>query len=144
MKKVTEDYEILAFNTAISQMMIFINEVYRVGKLPRRYAEGFVKLISCITPHIGEEMWEKLGHNNTIAFESWPTFDPNKLEANTVKIAVSVNGKLRATIEIEKDSDDEKTKEIALSQENVIKFVEGHEIKKIIVVKNKIVNIVVA
>ena len=143
-KKVTDDYEILAFNTAISQMMIFINEVYRVGKLPRKYAEGFVKLISCITPHIGEEMWEKLGHNNTIAFESWPTFDPNKLEANTVKIAVSVNGKLRATIEIEKDSDDEKTKEIALSQENVIKFVEGHEIKKIIVVKNKIVNIVVA
>ena len=143
-KKVTEDYEILAFNTAISQMMIFINEVYRVGKLPRKYAEGFVKLISCITPHIGEEMWEKLGHDNTIAFESWPTFDPNKLEANTVKIAVSVNGKLRATIEIEKDSDDEKTKEIALSQENVIKFVEGHEIKKIIVVKNKIVNIVVA
>ncbi len=143
-KKVTEDYEILAFNTAISQMMIFINEVYRVGKLPKKYAEGFVKLISCITPHIGEEMWEKLGHNNTIAFESWPTFDPNKLEANTVKIAVSVNGKLRATIEIEKDSDDEKTKEIALSQENVIKFVEGHEIKKIIVVKNKIVNIVVA
>ena len=143
-KKVTEDYEILAFNTAISQMMIFINEVYRVGKLPRKYAEGFVKLISCITPHIGEEMWEKLGHNNTIAFESWPTFDPNKLEANTVKIAVSVNGKLRATIEIEKDSDDEKIKEIALSQENVIKFVGGHEIKKIIVVKNKIVNIVVA
>ena len=143
-KKVTEDYEILAFNTAISQMMIFINEVYRVGKLPRKYAEGFVKLISCITPHIGEEMWEKLGHDNTIAFESWPTFDPNKLEANTVKIAVSVNGKLRATIEIEKDSDDEKTKEIALSQENVIKFTEGHEIKKIIVVKNKIVNIVVA
>ena len=143
-KKVTDDYEILAFNTAISQMMIFVNEVYRVGKLPRKYAEGFVKLISCITPHIGEEMWEKLGHNNTIAFESWPTYDPNKLEANTVKIAVSVNGKLRATIEIEKDSDDEHVKEIALSQENVIKFVEGHEIKKIIVVKNKIVNIVVA
>lgn len=143
-KKVTEDYEILAFNTAISQMMIFINEVYRVGKLPRKYAEGFVKLISCITPHIGEEMWEKLGHDNTIAFESWPTFDPNKLEANTVKIAVSVNGKLRATIEVEKDMEDEKVKEIALSQENVIKFVEGREIKKIIVVKNKIVNIVVA
>ena len=143
-KKVTDDYEILAFNTAISQMMIFINEVYRVGKLPRKYAEGFVKLISCVTPHIGEEMWEKLGHNNTIAFESWPTYDPNKLEANTVKVAVSVNGKLRATIEVEKDMEDEKVKEIALSQENVVKFVEGHEIKKIIVVKNKIVNIVVA
>ena len=77
-KKVTDDYEALAFNTAISQMMIFMNEVYRVGKLPKKYAEGFVKLISCIAPHIGEEMWEKLGHNNTIAFESWPTYDPTK------------------------------------------------------------------
>ena len=143
-KKVTDDYNALAFNTAISQMMIFTNEVYRVGELPRKYAEGFVKLISCIVPHIGEEMWQDLGHKETIAFESWPTFDPTKLEANTVKIAVSVNGKLRATIEIEKDLDDESVKKVALSQENVIKFVEGHEIKKIIVVKNKIVNIVVA
>ena len=143
-KKVTDDFEALAFNTAISQMMIFINEVYRVGKLPRKYAEGFVKMISCITPHMGEEMWEKLGHNDTIAFEPWPTFDPTKLEANTVKIAVSVNGKLRATIDVNKDSDDEVVKEIALKQDNVIKFIEGHEIKKIIVVKNKIVNIVVA
>ena len=143
-KKVTDDYEALAFNTAISQMMIFINEVYRVGKLPRKYAEGFVKMISCITPHIGEEMWEKLGHNQTIAYESWPTYDPNQLESHNVKMAVSVNGKLRATIEIKKDSDDEEVKKIALSQDNVIKFIEGHEIKKIIVVKNKIVNIVVA
>ncbi len=143
-KKVTDDYEALAFNTAISQMMIFINEVYRVGKLPRKYAEGFVKMISCITPHIGEEMWEKLGHNQTIAYESWPTYDTNQLESHNVKMAVSVNGKLRATIEIKKDSDDEEVKKIALSQDNVIKFIEGHEIKKIIVVKNKIVNIVVA
>ena len=143
-KKVTDDYEALSFNTAISQMMIFINEVYRVGKLPKAYAEGFTKLISCITPHIGEEMWEKLGHDKTIAFESWPTYDPNKLHASTVKIAVSVNGKLRATIDVNKDEDDEKVKEIALQQENVIKFVEGKEIKKVIVVKNKIVNIVVA
>ena len=143
-KKVTDDYEDLAFNTAISQMMIFINEVYRVGKISRKYAEGFVKMISCIIPHAGEEMWEKLGHNKTIAYEPWPTYDPNKLEATSVKIAVSVNGKLRATIDVDKDSDDEVVKEIALKQENVLKFTEGHEIKKIIVVKNKIVNIVVA
>ena len=143
-KKVTDDYEALAFNTAISQMMIFTNEVYRIGKLPKKYAEGFVKLISCITPHIGEEMWEKLGHTGTIAFESWPTYDPTKLQSNSVKMAVSVNGKLRATIEVTKDLDDEEVKNIALDQDNVQKFIEGHEIKKIIVVKNKIVNIVVA
>ena len=143
-KKVSDDFEILSFNTAISQMMIFINEVYRVGKLPKKYAEGFVKLISCITPHIGEEMWEKLGHNKTIAFESWPTYDATKLESNMVKIAVSVNGKLRATLDVEKDSDDEKVKALALELENVKKFTEGLMIRKIIVVKNKIVNIVVA
>lgn len=143
-KKVSEDYENLFFNTAISQMMIFINEVYKIGKLPRKYAEGFVKLISCITPHIGEEMWEKLGHNNTIAYESWPTYDPTKLESNSVKIAVSVNGKLRGTLEIDKDSDDEKVKAQALELENVKKFINGLTIRKIIVVKNKIVNIVVS
>ena len=143
-KKVSDDYEALSFNTAISQMMIFINEVYRVGKLPKKYAEGFVKLISCITPHIGEEMWEKLGHKDTIAFESWPTYDPSKLETNMVKMAVSVNGKLRATLDVEKDSDDEKVKALALELENVKKFTDGLMIRKIIVVKNKIVNIVVA
>ena len=143
-KKVSEDYENLFFNTAISQMMIFINEVYKIGKLPRKYAEGFVKLISCITPHIGEEMWEKLGHNNTIAYERWPTYDPTKLESNSVKIAVSVNGKLRGTLEIDKDSDDEKVKALALELENVKKFTDGLTIRKIIVVKNKIVNIVVS
>ena len=143
-KKVTDDFEALAFNTAISQMMIFINEVYRVGKISKEYAEGFVKLISCITPHIGEEMWEKLGHKGTIAFESWPTYDPNKLESHKVNIAVSVNGKLRATLEIDKDSDDEEVKKMALELENVKKFTEGLNIKKIIVVRNKIVNIVVA
>ena len=143
-KKVSDDYEALAFNTAISQMMIFINEVYRVGKLPREYAEGFVKMISCIIPHLGEEMWEKLGHDKTIAYETWPTYDPNKLESTKVNVAVSVNGKLRATLEIEKDLDDEKAKALALELENVKKFTEGHEIKKIIVVKNKIINIVVA
>ena len=141
-KKVSNDFEILAFNTAISQMMIFINEVYKVNKIPREYAEGFVKLLSCIAPHIGEEMWEKLGHNKTLAFEPWPTYDESKCALNTVKMGVSVNGKPRATIEVELDLDDEQVKQIALSQEAVMRHTEGKEIKKIIVVKNKIVNIV--
>ena len=141
-KKVSDDYEALAFNTAISQMMIFINEVYRVNKLPRKYAEGFVKVLSCIVPHVGEEMWQLLGHNDTIAFEPWPTYDPNKLSANTVKIAASVNGKLRATLEVEKDIDDEALKALAFENENVKRNIEGKQIKKVIVVKNKIINIV--
>ena len=141
-KKVTDDFEALAFNTAISQMMIFINEVYKVNKLPKKYAEGFTKLISCITPHIGEEMWEKLGHNNTIAYEAWPTYDESKLKKDTVKMAVSVNGKLRATIEVALDLSEEELKEIAFNEEGVKRHTEGKEIKKVIVVKNKIINIV--
>ncbi|MCR4879889.1 MAG: leucine--tRNA ligase [Bacilli bacterium] len=141
-KKVTEDYEELAFNTAISQMMIFINEVYKVTKLPRKYAEGFVKMISCITPHLGEEMWEKLGHHSTIAYEPWPTYDENKLKKDTVKMAISINGKLRATIEVPLDMDEEGVKEIAAKEENVLRHLEGKDIKKIIFVKNKIMNIV--
>ena len=142
-KKVTEDYESLAFNTAISQMMIFVNEVYKVNRLPLRYAEGLIKMISCIIPHVGEEMWEKLGHDKTIAFEPWPSYDPLKTIASGVTIAVSVNGKVRATIEVEKDLPDEKIKELALQQEGVQRHVEGKQIKKIIIVKNKIINLVV-
>ena len=143
-KKVSEDFENLAFNTAISAMMIFTNDVYKVGKLPKKYAEGFVKMISCITPHVGEEMWEKLGHDKTLAFESWPTYDPAKIVLNTVKMGVSVNGKVRGTLEIEKDADDEIVKEKALAIEGVVRNIEGKKIVKIIVVKNRIVNIVVA
>ena len=142
-KKVTDDFNNLAFNTAISQMMIFTNEVYRVGKVSREYIEGFVKMISCLTPHIGEEMWEKLGHQKTIAFEAWPTYDESKTILNLVKMAVSVNGKPRATIEVPLDLSEEEVKEIALKEENVQRHLEGKEIRKIIVVKNKIVNIVV-
>lgn len=141
-KKVTEDFNNLSFNTAISQMMIFTNEVYKIGKLPREYAEGFVKLIYPIAPHIGEEMWEQLGHNNTIAFESWPTYDETKLVQNSIKMAVSVNGKPRATIEVAVDADEETVKKIALEEEGVKRHTEGKEIKKIIVVKGKIINIV--
>lgn len=142
-KKVTNDYQNLQFNTAISQMMIFINDVYKAKSLYRPYMEGFIKMFDCICPFIGEEIWSLLGHKNTITYECWPTFDESKLVLNTVKMAVQVNGKLRDTIEVNKDENDEKVKEIALASENVKKFIEGKEIKKIIVVKNKIVSIVI-
>ena len=141
-KKVTEDYENLSFNTAISQMMIFINEVYKVKKLPREYAEGFVKMISCITPHIGEEMWEKLGHNNTIAYEKWPTYEEGKLVLNTITIAVQICGKTRGTIEVNADASEKEIEEVALASSLVKSRIEGKTIKKIIVIKNKIINIV--
>ena len=141
-KKVSEDFESLAFNTAISQLMIFVNEVYKTGRLCKEYAEGFVKMISCIAPHIGEEMWEILGHDHTIAYEPWPKFDENKIVVNLIGIAVSVNGKLRATLQVAPNTDEEALKKLAFAEEAIQKHIEGKEIKKVIVVKNRIVNIV--
>lgn len=142
-KKVTNDYEALGFNTAISQFMIFVNECYKVGKCPKEYAEGFIKMLSCITPHMGEEIWQMYGHNNTIAYEAWPTYDESKLVDTEINIAVSVNGKLRNTIKVEMDCEEERMKELATTDEKVARHLEGKEIVKIIVVPNKIVNIVV-
>ena len=142
-KRVTNDFETLGFNTAISQFMIFVNECYKVGKCPKEYALGFIKMISCITPHMGEELWEIYGHNNTIAYEAWPTYDESKLVDTEVNMAVSVNGKLRNTIKVAVDSTEDIVKEMAMKDEKVAKHLEGKEIVKVIVVPNKIVNIVV-
>ena len=142
-KKVTNDYETLGFNTAISQMMIFVNEAYKAKALYRPYAENLVKMLSCIAPHICEEMWTLLGHDDTIAYESWPTYDEKMLEQATVEMAVQVNGKLRAKIIVAKDEDDEVVKTEALSQDNVKTHTDGKNIVKVIVVKNKIVNVVI-
>ena len=142
-KKVTNDFENFQFNTAISQMMIFVNELYKANEIYEKYYVEFVKLFDCVCPFVGEEIWSILGHENLITYEKWPTYDESKLVLNVIKIAVQVNGKLRDTIEINKDEDEEKVKEIALKSENVIRHTEGKTIKKVIYVKNKIVNIVV-
>ena len=142
-KKVTDDFETLGFNTAISQMMIFINECYKAETVYKEYAFNFIKMLSCIAPHICEEMWQMLGHDSSIVYETWPTYDENMLVSETVEMGVQVNGKLRAKIQVTKDTDDEAVKEIAFEQENVKAHTEGKNIVKVIVVKNKIVNIVV-
>ena len=142
-KKVTEDYENLGFNTAISQMMIFINEAYKAKAVYKPYAEGIVKMLSCIAPHICEEMWQQLGHDDSIAYEPWPTYDEKMLVSDTVEIAVQVNGKVRGRLSINKDQEAESVKQQALELENVKAHTDGKEIKKIIYVPNKIVNIVV-
>ena len=93
-KKVTEDFEGMRNNTAISQLMVFINEGYKVDSVPKEYVEGFVKMISPVVPHIAEELWEMLGYSETITYEAWPTFDESKLVDDTVEIAVQINGKV--------------------------------------------------
>lgn len=142
-KKVTSDYEALGFNTAISQMMIFVNEAYKAKTMYRLYAENLVKMLSCIAPHLGEEMWQLLGHDESIAYQPWPTYDEAMLVQDTVEMAIQVNGKLRAKISVNMNEEDDIVKATALSQENVQTHTEGKNIVKVIVVKNKIVNIVV-
>ena len=143
-KKVTNDYESLDINTAISQMMIFVNAVNKEEVFPKEYAEGFVKLLNPLCPHITEEIWhEVFGHKDTIAYEEWPKYDDKKLIDSDVTIGVQVNGKLRGTINIPKDLSKEETEKKAMENDNVIKFTEGKEIVKIIVIPGKIVNIVV-
>ena len=142
-KKVTEDYEHLRFNTAISQMMVFINDCYKAQILPIEYAEGFVKLLAPIAPHIGEELWSILGHDGTITYESWPTFDETKLVDDEVEVVVQVNGKLRAKVKVAKDATKEQLEEVAKADEKVLEFTEGKQIVKVIAVPGKLVNIVV-
>ena len=138
-KKVTGDFETLGFNTAISQMMIFVNEVYKNGTCPREYAEGLVKMLSCICPHVGEEIWQIMGHDQTIAFEAWPEYDEAKTVENTVEIAVQINGKTKATLEINKD--DPKEDVLAKAKELLGDKLAGNIVKEIYV-PGKIVNIV--
>jgi leucyl-tRNA synthetase len=141
-KKVTDDFEAMHNNTAISQLMVFINECYKADSVPTEYAVGFVKLISPIVPHLAEELWEKLGHNDTITYESWPTYDESKLVDDTVEIAVQINGKVRARIVVAKDSTKEELEELALQDEKVQEFIDGKEVKKIIGIPGRLVNIV--
>lgn len=142
-KKVTQDFENLQFNTAIAQMMIFINEVYKAKKIYVPYLENFIKMFDCLCPFVGEEIYHTfLHHEELITFAPWPTYDESKTVLSNVKMAVQINGKVRDTIEVSKDEDDEKVKEIALLSENIKRNLEGKTIKKIIVVKNKIVSIV--
>ncbi|PIC83473.1 leucine--tRNA ligase [Sporosarcina sp. P1] len=141
-KKVTEDYEGMRNNTAISQLMVFINESYKAEKLPKAYIEGFLLLISPITPHLAEELWSKLGHTDTIAYAQWPTFDETKLSDDTVEVAVQINGKIRAKITVAKDSSKEELEQVALANEDVKQWMEGKELKKIIAIPGRLVNIV--
>jgi len=142
-KKVTQDYDNLGFNTAISQMMIFVNACYKNGTCPKEYAESFIRMLSCICPHIGEELWQILGHDNTIAYEPWPTYDEAKTADDEVEVVVQINGKVRGKISIAVDLPKDEVLAIAKADEKVASAIEGKTVVKEIVVPNKIVNIVV-
>lgn len=142
-KKVTEDFEALRFNTAISQLMIFVNEAYKTDTIPKKAAENFVQMLAPLAPHIAEELWERLGHNESITYEPWPTFDEAWTVESEVEIVVQVNGKIVDRIKISKDLDQAAMQDHSLDLASVKQAIEGKTIRKVIAVPGKLVNIVV-
>ena len=142
-KKVTNDYETLNFNTAISQMMIFINAVYKEDIFPLEYATNFVKLLNPIAPFMTEEIWQKLGHDKTIAYEKWPTYDEEKTKEEEFEMVVQVNGKVRGKIVVSMETTKEEMESLAKQLDNVKKYIENKEVIKIVTVPKKLVNIVI-
>lgn len=141
-KKVTENFEELKFNTAISQLMVFINEAYKAEVMPKVFIEGFVKLLSPVAPHIAEELWEKLGHTDTITYETWPAYDEAKLVDDEVEIVIQINGKMKVKLMVPTDTPKEKLEEIAMGDHIIKEQIDGKTIRKVIAVPGKLVNIV--
>ena len=141
-KKVTEDYEHLRFNTAISQMMIFINEVYKVDVLPVEYVEGFIKLLNPVAPHMTEELWSYLHPDESVTYAEWPTYDEAALVDDEIEIVIQVMGKVRGRLVIPADATRDEMTELAMADESVQKYLEGATPKKVIAVPGKLVNIV--
>ncbi|RKN79037.1 leucine--tRNA ligase [Paenibacillus ginsengarvi] len=142
-KKVTEDFDALRFNTAISQLMIFVNEAYKAESLPVEAMRQFAQMLSPIAPHLAEELWEKLGHNESITYAAWPTYDEALTVDDEVEIVVQVNGKIADRVKIANDTDEAAMQQIALELDKVKDAMNGKSVRKVIAVKGKLVNIVV-
>jgi leucyl-tRNA synthetase len=142
-KKVTEDIENYAFNTAISQMMIFVNHMSRQDVRPKDVLEKFVLILSPFAPHLCEELWRRLGHTDTLAYEPWPAYDAETAKEKEVELAVQVRGKIKDKITVAADATEEQITELALAAEKVRAALDGKQPKKIIVIKSRLVNIVV-
>ena len=141
-KKVSEDIEILGFNTAISQLMVFVNDCYKAEYIPRKYALGFIQLLAPFAPHLAEEMWEVYGNTESISYVPWPTFDESKLVSDTVEIIVQLMGKVKAKLDVKKDLTPAELEQIVLANEEVKELIEGKQVMKVIVVPGRLVNIV--
>lgn len=142
-KKVTEDIEGIRLNTAISALMVFVNEFIGLEEKPRQAMEAFVVLLSPLAPHIAEEMWQKLGHEGTVAYQPWPQYDEAKIATNEVEIVLQVNSKIRGKMMMPVGTEPNVLEEKALSHNTVRELIEGKTIRKIIAVKDKLVNVIV-
>ena len=141
-KKVSEDIEILGFNTAISQLMVFVNDCYKAEFIPHKYALGFIQLLAPFAPHLAEEMWEIYGNTESISYAPWPTFDESKLVSDTVEIVVQLMGKVKAKLDVKKDLTPKELEEIVLANDEVKELIAGKQVMKVIVVPGRLVNIV--
>ncbi|HCP49872.1 MAG TPA: leucine--tRNA ligase, partial [Gammaproteobacteria bacterium] len=142
-RNVTDAVDSKRFNTAISDMMVFVNEATRAAAVPRSWYAAFVTILAPFAPHVAEELWHVLGHQDSITYTTWPTFDESKIRTETIEIAVQVNGKLRATLNVDADAAAEDVVAAAKAQPNVQKFIDGKAIRKEIVVPSRLVNLVV-
>ena len=144
-KKLTKDIEDgdMKFNTSIAQMMIFINELYKADTISLEVIEKFILLLAPYAPHLAEEIWHKLGHQSSLAYEKWPAFNEEFTKSSLVTVAFSVNGKVRAKKEVEYDMSEKDLEQNALDEESVKKHIYGKQVIKIIIVRNKMVNVVV-
>jgi len=142
-KKVGDDIDNLRLNTAISQMMIFLNEAMKLEFRPRRQLEDFVLLLAPFAPHISEELWEKLGHKKSLAYEPWPVYDDAKCAASTIEVVLQINGKLRSKVAVAKDTPNAELERLAFEDSNIKRYTDGKHIIKKIIIPNKLVNIVV-
>jgi len=142
-KKVGDDIESFGFNTAISAMMIFVNHLNKQTVRPKAVIEKFVLILAPFAPHIAEELWEKLGHTDSLAYEPWPEYDKELIKEKEIELAVQVNGKIKERIIVSANADEEQIKQKALTCEKVIAAMAGKEAKKIIVIKSRLVNIVI-
>jgi leucyl-tRNA synthetase len=140
---VTEDLEALRFNTAIAKLMVFVRDVARDAPLPRQAAETLVKLLAPFAPHVAEELWERLGHRDSVAYVAWPEADPARLAAETLTLPVQVNGKRRDEITVAADADEATVRAAALAAENVVRHLAGKPPRKVIVIPGRLVNVVV-
>jgi leucyl-tRNA synthetase len=143
LKKVTADFENLQLNTAISQMMIFINDVYKATSIPVPFLKGFVQLLSCVAPHLGEELWLMLKEATPLSYSPWPQVNESKLKKTTFELPIAVNGKLRATLTFSMDMSEKDIELNAKEDDNVKKHLTGLTIRKVIYVKGKMMNFVV-
>ncbi|WP_416151564.1 leucine--tRNA ligase [Salipaludibacillus sp. HK11] len=141
-KKVTEDFESLRFNTGISQMMVFVNEGYKQEKLSTSHLEGFIKLLAPVAPHLCEELWSRLGHEGSLSYSTWPVYNEALLVTNEVEIVVQVNGKVRSKLVVAKDASKDDLEKEALNIDKVKDEIEEKTVRKVIVVPGKLVNIV--